>query len=655
MGAVRPKTKNAIVLPTASGKTVIFSEFISRSSDKSFLIIVHRDELVRQTANKLSQYGVSHGIEQASSTIGKRLLEKLTKKIESQKLRRLDLLNTKKEKIEQIKLEIEKLDEKLSRAERMNSRRDQEWIKDTRAKRIAWYESRVKSIEQIPLNKRKVFQSKNLELYKQSIIKTQQASDSEILNLKEKSTNRLIRGVKFRENIKLQRERAIKDLESKLSQPIPKLEAPSVVIATAQSLKESRLEYWSADSFDYVIWDEAHHLETAKTWKEIEQKFSNAIHFGFSATWKPKTFTTIYTKAISELIDAGWLARPIPIRYDLTDKMIHYTSARFTEVLFNFIKDVCSENKEEKIIVFVSSVGQSEKLAKQLESFGIKSKSLTIKTILSRQKRQSLIDDFKFGDLQVLCNYEILSEGFDAPDATMIIPRNTFNQNIYIQTVGRGLRISKTKKTVKVVDFITDYGQCSLASLFGMPNEYVFKNHDVLIDFSKFKKDPSAFLNPKDNRKPRGPDFNDVFGGSLIKVQDGYSKRRGNSYVKAVAFGGNNFYNPREALALAIKEKLQKELSIQPVKSIDPSTIIGKKPSSDLTHQEEQRFLAWHYIRKYKQSSRFLMDLFWKKKTNPRMGLSSKQCEVAIRIGKECSEFEKQNKATDILDIDIKT
>ena len=55
--------------------------------------------------------------------------------------------------------------------------------------------------------------------------------------------------------------------------------------------------------------------------------------------------------------------------------------------------------------------------------------------------RRDFIKRFQDGEIRVLCNYNVLTTGFDAPKTDMIfISRNIFSPVRYMQIVGRGLR-----------------------------------------------------------------------------------------------------------------------------------------------------------------------------------------------------------------------
>ena len=75
-----------------------------------------------------------------------------------------------------------------------------------------------------------------------------------------------------------------------------------------------------------------------------------------------------------------------------------------------------------------------------------------------------LIDKFRNGDLDVLCNYGVLTTGFDAPKTnTVMITRPTISPVLYSQMIGRGLRgklIGGTEfcKIIDVRDNIGEFG-----------------------------------------------------------------------------------------------------------------------------------------------------------------------------------------------------
>lgn len=99
------------------------------------------------------------------------------------------------------------------------------------------------------------------------------------------------------------------------------------------------------------------------------------------------------------------------------------------------------QNKDQlrHALVFAASVEHADALAAVLTASGLPSASISSKTPSSQ--RRALIEKFRAGELQVLTNFDILTQGFDAPKIDAVyMCRPTFSPNKYIQMVGRGLR-----------------------------------------------------------------------------------------------------------------------------------------------------------------------------------------------------------------------
>lgn len=92
-----------------------------------------------------------------------------------------------------------------------------------------------------------------------------------------------------------------------------------------------------------------------------------------------------------------------------------------------------------RIICFACNVTHSRFLADVLSFVGVEAAHVDGNT--SEHARRSVIARFRAGTLHVICNYGVLSTGFDAPNAdTVVIARPTRSAVLYSQMVGRGLR-----------------------------------------------------------------------------------------------------------------------------------------------------------------------------------------------------------------------
>lgn len=76
---------------------------------------------------------------------------------------------------------------------------------------------------------------------------------------------------------------------------------------------------------------------------------------------------------------------------------------------------------------------------------------------LSQFKRNRILSDFSEGIINVVCAVDIFNEGIDVPDVNILVfQRVTHSRRIFIQQLGRGLRISEGKDKVIVLDFVSD-------------------------------------------------------------------------------------------------------------------------------------------------------------------------------------------------------
>ena len=101
-------------------------------------------------------------------------------------------------------------------------------------------------------------------------------------------------------------------------------------------------------------------------------------------------------------------------------------------------------------LVFAASVQHAEILAAVLAGSGIPSASIAGYTPMSERRR--LIERFRAGEVRILTNYNVLSQGFDAPKVGAVyVTRPTFSPNRYQQMIGRGLRGPKNGGSEEVL------------------------------------------------------------------------------------------------------------------------------------------------------------------------------------------------------------
>jgi superfamily II DNA or RNA helicase len=121
------------------------------------------------------------------------------------------------------------------------------------------------------------------------------------------------------------------------------------------------------------------------------------------------------------------------------------------------ITAICADSNS-LIIYFGPTVQDAECMAFLLRQQGIEAAFVSGGT--RDVTRRKIIHDFRAGRVQVLCNCEVLTTGFDAPKVThVIMARPTVSQVLYEQMVGRGLRGERFggTATCHVVDLEDNY------------------------------------------------------------------------------------------------------------------------------------------------------------------------------------------------------
>jgi superfamily II DNA or RNA helicase len=115
------------------------------------------------------------------------------------------------------------------------------------------------------------------------------------------------------------------------------------------------------------------------------------------------------------------------------------------------------------ILLFATSVDHAQTMAALLTLEGISAKPIT--GLTEAGPRRHYIEQFRNGELRVLTNYAVLTQGFDAPAVRAIfVARPTYSPNLYQQMIGRGLRGPKNGGKdecliVNVEDNVLQYGE----------------------------------------------------------------------------------------------------------------------------------------------------------------------------------------------------
>ena len=239
-----------------------------------------------------------------------------------------------------------------------------------------------------------------------------------------------------------------------------------------------------------IVIDEAHHA-LAKTYKEMWERFPKAKFLGLTATpcrLNGKGFTDLFdvlvqSWGVPEFISKERLATYdfVSIKSDsVTQRLIDSLQKRGADgdyqnkemdMLLNkkpsiekLYRSLEEYGKDRKGIVYAINISHAQKITKLYQEHGVKAIAIDSKTPAT--ERQQDIEAFKKGDIQVLVNVDIFSEGFDCPDVEFVqLARPTLSLAKYLQMVGRGLRVAKGKKNCVIIDNV------GLYRVFGLPSQ----------------------------------------------------------------------------------------------------------------------------------------------------------------------------------------
>jgi len=254
-----------------------------------------------------------------------------------------------------------------------------------------------------------------------------------------------------------------------------------VVCGSIQNVAQN-IEMFKPDDFGYIIIDECHH-SAANIYKKILSYFKPKFTLGLTATperMDGKDILELFQNVAHKLdlqtaVEIGEL---VPIRciriktnVDLSDVRINgikYNTQDLESKLFvpernKLIVDTYLEFvKDKKTVVFCASVSHAKEIADLFRENGVK--AAAVSGSLKDLERKRILAEYEYGDINVLCACDLLNEGWDSPRTKVLfMARPTMSKTLYLQQLGRGMRLCEGKEYLMVFDFIDN------ANLFNMP------------------------------------------------------------------------------------------------------------------------------------------------------------------------------------------
>lgn len=263
--------------------------------------------------------------------------------------------------------------------------------------------------------------------------------------------------------------------------------AADVVVASVQSLRASRLdEILSCGPIPRIIVDECHHVTAANSYGAIIDRVDShcfdtigeqARVVGITATpfrsdradMQKVLPHCAFERHIGDMIRDGWLCelayhRVVIDKLDLTNVAISrklgeadYADRDIAPAVerIDIVQDTVSHTApyidRRPTVVFAASVHHAQLLAHYYADAGFS--AAAVWGGMGDAERSRVIEAWKDGEIDVVTNCAVLTEGFDYPGiAAVVIARPTMSVGLYLQMVGRGTRVAEGKDDCVIVD-----------------------------------------------------------------------------------------------------------------------------------------------------------------------------------------------------------
>ena len=254
-----------------------------------------------------------------------------------------------------------------------------------------------------------------------------------------------------------------------------------------------------------VVVDETHHVGATGLFSELLETLDGARQVGVTATpWRGDRYDiehrfgpAVYKLGIADGMRRGHLAQ---VDYKLYSDNIDwdfvrqvsehdYSVGELNRKLFLPQRDdavgehllhAWHATPSPRAIVFCATIDHAERLVIALRrTWPGWRRSAVLHSGMPRRDRDLILAEFRRGDVPIVCAVDVLNEGVDVPDVNLIVfLRVTHSRRIFVQQLGRGLRVREGKDRVTVLDFVADIRRIAAAmdlraKLAGEPEEVV--------------------------------------------------------------------------------------------------------------------------------------------------------------------------------------
>lgn len=233
---------------------------------------------------------------------------------------------------------------------------------------------------------------------------------------------------------------------------------------------------------DFVIIDEAHHVGESGYYATLLGAAEGAYKLGVTATpWRGDGFDIrhvfgepVVEVSISQGMKRGYLAN---VNYRLFNDNVDwdfvtahsdngYSIKDLNKRLFipqrdesirDHVQEVWDRTPSPRAIVFCQTIGHARRMAELFSRVPGWEQTLELHGSLTKREQRDRLLGFRNGTIPILTCVDVLNEGVDVPDVNILcFARVTHSRRIFVQQLGRGLRIRPGKTHVEVLDFVSD-------------------------------------------------------------------------------------------------------------------------------------------------------------------------------------------------------
>ncbi len=261
------------------------------------------------------------------------------------------------------------------------------------------------------------------------------------------------------------------------------LETSDFVFACIDTVSEA-IKHGNEYDFDIIIVDECHHAGSP-TYQQVLNYFdagkAGPFLIGLTATpWRPDEvdinsifgdpkiqIDMVYGMKHGFLTNVDYRMHTDNIDWNSIEKFVGKAFSpkqinktffinQWDDAVVEELARVWKQQANPRGIVFCGTIDHAIQMKERINALGF-CNAATIHSQMDMFSKNKTLSDFADGLIDVICTVDIFNEGLDVPDVNILVfQRVTHSRRIFIQQLGRGLRISKDKHKVIVLDFVSD-------------------------------------------------------------------------------------------------------------------------------------------------------------------------------------------------------